>query len=283
MARVAVVTDSNAFLPPQVVERLNIHVLPHTIYLEQGSFKEGVNLTPGQYFRLLAQSSDSFLPRASGPGPEAFFDLYSHLYRTTDQILSLHMSGHLSDAVQNARTARQMLLGRCQIEVIDTQTATMGLGLLVQAAATAARSGYGLADCVRLVRGMMPHIYLFFLVRRLAYLERERRISPAQALLGHMLRVMPLLQVEDGEIIPLEKVRSSQRGIDKLFDYVSEFAQIEQAIVLQHGFDAETAELTQRFKMAFPHKKFPVMSINPSLAVHIGPEALGVVVFERIT
>lgn len=282
MARVAVVTDSNAFLPLQVVERLNIHVLPHTIFLEQGVFHEGVDLTPSHYFRLVAQSSPGFLPRAVGPSVEEYFKLYSRLYRQTDQIISLHMSGQLSDAVHNARTARQMLLGRCQIEVIDTQSAAMGLGLLVQAAATAARNGYGLPECVRLVRGMMPHVYLFFLVRHLDYLEREKRISPAQALLGHMLRVMPLLQVEDGEIIPLEKVRSSQRGIDKLTDYVSEFAQLEQAIIMQHGFDAETEELSQRLKAAFPHKKFPVMSINPSLAVHIGPEALGVVVFERI-
>lgn len=282
MARVAVVTDSNAYLAPQLVQRLNIHVLPHTIHLQQDTFKEGQNLTPSQYYHLLAQSGHGFLPRATGPSVDEFFDLYIRLYKQTDQIISLHMSSHLSNTVEAARAARRMLLGRCQIEVVDTQSATTGLGMLVQAAAVAAQSGRDLDDCIRLVRGMMPHIYLFFLVRQLSYLEREQRISPAQALLGSMLRVMPLLQIEDGEIIPLEKVRSTQRGVDKLYAYVSEFAQIEQATVLQRGFETETADLTARLKAAYPRKKFPILTCNPSLAVHIGPEALGVVVFERM-
>lgn len=282
MARVAVVTDSNAFLAPQLAQRLGVHVLPHTIHLQQGNFKEGQDLTPAQYFRLLAQSDPHFVPRATGPSLEDFLNLYTRLHSQTDQIISLHISSHLSDTVESARAARRMLLGRYQIEVIDSQSATVGLGMLVQAAATAAQAGHDLEACVRLVRGMMPHIYLFFLVKHLSYLEREQRISPAQSLLGSMLRLMPLLQIEDGEIIPLEKVRSSQRGIDKLYNYVSEFAHIQQATLLQQGFDGETNDLLERLKATYPHKKFPVLTYNPSLAVHTGPEALGVVVFERI-
>jgi DegV family protein with EDD domain len=251
--------------------------------MQQGAFKEGQDLTPNQYYRLLAQGDPRFLPRASGPSLEDFLDLYTRLHSQTDQIISLHVSSHLSSTVETARAARRMLLGRYQIEVIDSQSATVGLGMLVQAAAVAAQAGRDLDDCIRLVRGMMPHIYLFFLVKQLSYLEREQRISPAQALLGSMLRLMPLLQIEDGEIIPLEKVRSSQRGVDKLHNYVSEFAHIQQATIVQQGFDDETNELLARLKATYPQKKFPALTCNPSLAVHIGPAALGVVVFERIT
>lgn len=283
MARVAIVTDSNAYLAPRLVEQLGVHILPHTIHLPQGDFKEGSEITSSQFYRQLAEAEPAYLPRASGPSMEDFVELYARLGKQTDQILSLHLSSALSDTVRNAQRARNTMLGRLSIEVIDTQSATVGLGMLVQAAAQAAKSGHGLDDCVRLVRGLMPHIYLFFLVKHLPYLERERRISSAQSLLGSMLRVMPLLQIEEGEIIPLEKVRSHQRGVDKLYDYVSEFAQLQRATILQHGFEPEAKELVARLKVAYPQQQFPVLTNNPSLAVHLGPEAMGVVVLERVT
>jgi DegV family protein with EDD domain len=282
VARVAIVTDSNAYLAPRLAEQLGVHVLPHTIHLSQGSFKEGSELTASQFYRLLAEGEPGYLPRASGPSIEEFAELYARLGKKTDQILSLHLSSALSDTVRNAQRARNTLLGRLSIEVIDTQSATVGLGMLVQAAATAAKNGRDLDDCVRLARGLMPHIYLFFLVKQLPYLEREHRISSTQSLLGSMLRVMPLLQIEEGEIIPLEKVRSHQRGVDKLYDYVSEFAQLQRATILQHGFESEAKELVSRLKVAYPQQQFPVLTNNPSLAVHLGPEAMGVVVLERL-
>jgi len=282
VARVAIVADSNAYLSPKLEQQLGVHVVPHQIHLPQGVFQEGENLSPGQYFRLLEQAEHGFLPRASGPSMETFLELYTRLHKQTDQILSLHPSTHLSQAVEMARAARRMLLGRCRIEVIDTETTSVGLGLLVQAAAVAARTGHNLDDCVRLVRGMMPHIYLFFLVKDLPYLERAQRISPAQSLLGTLLGIMPLLQLEEGQIIPLEKVRSSARGVDKLFDYVSEFASLQRATILHRGFETETAELIQRLEATHPGQKFPALTCNPSLAVHLGTEALGVVVLEGI-
>jgi DegV family protein with EDD domain len=251
--------------------------------LPQGAFKEGVDLTPTDYFRLLKEAKGDFLPRAAGPSVESFIDLYGRLLKQTDQILSLHISGHLSDTVENARMARRMYLGRCTIEVLDSFSTTVGLGYLVQTAAVAAATGHNLEDCIRLVRGLMPHIYLFFLVKQLPYLEREGRISPAQAFLGSMLNIMPLLQIEDGEIIPLEKVRTSQQGVDKLFDYVSEFGHLQKAAVLQNGFAKEQQALLERLEQAYPGHPFSLLSCNPSLAVHLGPEAIGVVVLEAVS
>lgn len=283
MARVAIVTDSNAYLSPRLAERLGVIVLPHTIHLPQGSFKEGVNLTPSQYFRMVQDSKRDVLPSASGPSLEEFIDLYGQLFRQTDQILSLHISSHLSKTVENAHMASKLYLGRCRIEVIDSLSTTVGLGYMVQTAAVAAASGHDLDDCIRLVRGMMSHIYLFFLTKHLPYLEREHRISPAQSILGTMLNIMPLLQIEDGEIIPLEKVRTSQQGIDKLFDYVSEFSQLKRAVILQHGFDKETGALLERLETAYPGREFNILTSNPSLAVHMGPDSLGVVVLEALS
>lgn len=189
----------------------------------------------------------------------------------------------MSKTVENAQMASKLYLGRCRIEVIDSLSTTVGLGYMVQTAAVAAASGHDLDDCIRLVRGMMSHIYLFFLTKHLPYLEREHRISPAQSILGTMLNIMPLLQIEDGEIIPLEKVRTSQQGIDKLFDYVSEFSQLKKAVILQHGFDKETGALLERLETAYPGREFNILTSNPSLAVHMGPDSLGVVVLEALS
>lgn len=282
MNRVAVVTDSNAFISPRLAEKLNIHVLPHTIYLPQGAFQEGVDLSPADYFRLVQEARGDFMPRASGPSIESFADLYGRLHRQNDQILSLHMSSQLSNTVENARAARRMYLGRSTIEIIDSLSATVGLGYLVQTAAVAANAGRSLDDCIRLVRGLMPHIYLFFLVKHLPYLEREKRISPAQSILGSLLNILPLLQIEDGEIIPLEKVRNAQQGVDKLFDYVSEFGSLQRATVLQNGFPKEQQTLLERLELAYPGQTFNQLSYNPSLAVHLGPDAMGVVVMETV-
>jgi DegV family protein with EDD domain len=283
VARVAIVTDSNAYISPRLAQRLNIHVLPHTIHLPQGAFKEGVDLAPADYFRLLKEGKGDFLPRATGPSVETFADLYSRLLKQTDQVLSLHVSNHLSDTVETARQARRMYLGRCTIEVVDSLSTSVGLGYLVQTAAVAANADHNLEDCIRLVRGLMPHIYLFFLVKHLPYLEREGRISPAQSFLGSMLNVMPLLQIEDGEIIPLEKVRTAQQGVDKLFDYVSEFGHLQKAAVLQNGFAKEQQLLLERLELTYPGHPFTLLSCNPSLAVHLGPEAMGVVVMEAVS
>ncbi|MEA3336462.1 MAG: DegV family protein [Chloroflexota bacterium] len=282
MARVTIVTDSNAHLSPKLAQRLNVHVLPHTIHLQQGNFKEGTELAPSQYFDLLRKGDSAVLPHASGPSLDDFLELYSRLHKETDQILSLHMSSHLSNTVRTATMARNMLLGRCRIEVVDSLSTTVGLGYVVQAAAAAANSGHNLDDCNRLVRGMLPHVYLFFLVKQLPYLQREGLISPAQAELGTMLKILPVLEIEDGKIIPLEKVRTGAQGVDKLFDYVSEFANLQRTAVLQRGFSQETEILLERLELAYPGQNFPVMSCNPSLAVHLGPEAMGVVVFEAI-
>jgi DegV family protein with EDD domain len=134
------------------------------------------------------------------------------------------------------------------------------------------------------VRGILPHIYAVFFVERLDYLEHGRRIGQAQALLGTMFHIKPLLIVEDGDIIPLEKVRTQVAAVEKLADFVAEFASI-QKVVLMHspfgnGSEALRDELNERLGEAMPNLTFPAIEYDPVLACHLGPEALGVAVFE---
>jgi DegV family protein with EDD domain len=127
---------------------------------------------------------------------------------------------------------------------------------------------------------MIPHIYALFLSDSLEYLEAWGRLGPAQTLLGTMLNLKPLATMEDGDLIPIEKVRAYARAVDKLTDFTVEFPHIEQLYLVQHGFEVEAAQLLERLEVAFPNHDFPVIGYPPSLAVHIGPRALGVIVYE---
>jgi DegV family protein with EDD domain len=133
---------------------------------------------------------------------------------------------------------------------------------------------------------MLPHIYFVFFVERLDYLERGKRISPAQALLGTMLHIKPLLLMEDGDIVPLEKVRTRDGAIEKLADFVAEFATIQQVVILRSPVETEigglVGELRGHLASALPGQRFEVIEYDPVLASHLGPEALGVVVYEGL-
>ena len=153
---------------------------------------------------------------------------------------------------------------------------------LAKAAAQAAQEGADLDEVVRLVRGMIPHIYTVLYVDQMDYLERGNRIGRAQAVLGTMLDVKPLLFLEDGEIIPLEKVRTHEKAIEKLFEFVAEFSELEQAAIVQRNPSPteETKILLERLEQLFPDMEFPLIQYGPVLASHIGPSAMGVVVYE---
>jgi DegV family protein with EDD domain len=191
----------------------------------------------------------------------------------------------LSQAVKAARVEARNFMGRCTIDVTDSQTTSWGLGVVVSAAAQAADNNLPMDQIVRLVRGMLPHIYVIFFVERLDYLEQGGRIGLAQALLGTMLRIKPILLIEEGEIIPMEKVRTRDLAIDKLADFVAEFASLQKVAILRSPLGNDIGELRveldERLEGSLPDLDYPIVAYDPVLACHMGPEALGVAVIER--
>jgi len=135
-------------------------------------------------------------------------------------------------------------------------------------------------EIVRLLRGMISHIYIVFFVDSLDYLERSARIDKSQAVLGAMLNIKPLLILEDGEIMPLEKVRTRGKAIERLQQFVMEFARFEKLIIAHGRKTGESQDLLERIAQTFPDKEILINTYSPSLAVHMGPEALGVIVYE---
>ena len=281
MGKVRIVTDSSAHFPnPEIVERYNIEIVPLTIQLGAQTFREGIDIDADGFFRLASRDRPS--ASLTAPPVDVFADLYKRLNRETDQILSLHMSRQMSQTWDNARIASKTLLGRCEIVALDSMTTSVGLALLVEIAAQSAEAGMDLDEIVRTIRALLPHVYSVFYVDTLDYLRHNGLISEAQSILGAMLDIKPFLTIEDGELIPMEKVRTQTQAIDKLVEFVAEFSVLERLVILQNSpySTDRTRQLQDRLAIEFPGRHFPVMMYGPSLAALIGPDGTGVVVQE---
>jgi DegV family protein with EDD domain len=241
-----------------------------------------VNLDSQEFYRLVYDQGQK--PSTSSPTVEEFYRVYERLNRGTGGIISIHLAGTLSATVNNARQAADMLLGQCHIETLDSKTVSLGLGILVEAAARAAAERRPLDEILRLVRGMISQIYVVFFSESLAYLERGGRIGHAQALLGTILGIKPFLTLEEGEILPIEKVRTREQALEKLIEFVAEFDAIKQLAIVKSVADPtkETDSLIERLQAVFPDLEISIISYGLVLASHIGPDTLGIIVQEDL-
>lgn len=281
MAPVKIVSDSSLYLPdPSRLAELDIEVIPLTVRIGEQSYPERVHVVDETCLRKMAQNSKAVSVEA--PSVAQVRRIFSRLAQTTDKIVCIHTSSALNDVAAVVQQAAQSFAGRQRIVVLDTATTSVGLGMIVEAAARAAAANMPLPDIVRIVRGMIPHMYALFFSDSLEYLEAWGRLGPAQTFLGTMLGVKPLATMEDGDLLPVEKVRTYLRAVDKLYDFIIEFSRIEQMYLVQHELETEAAQLLERLELAYPGREFPVIGYGPSLAVHIGPKALGVIVYEGV-
>jgi DegV family protein with EDD domain len=280
VSRVYIITDSAATIEPAVAEHLDITVLPLTVRIDHQDHRDGADLDHEEL--LLRMAHDRTRPSIVGPTAEQFRRIYSRLTRRTDKIISLHSSASLSLVCREAQKAAREFLGRCDIVVIDSETLSLGLGILVREAARLANASVPLSEIMRQIRGIIRRIYIVLVTDTLDYLEHSQRVSPAQAILGTMLGTKPFLALEEGEIIPLEKVRNRDRAIDKLAEFASEFSSIEQMAILQSTRypTPETKMLQERLALIAPGHEFPILLYGPLLASHIGPDGMGLIVYE---
>jgi DegV family protein with EDD domain len=281
MAPIRIVTDSTVrFTTRGFLERYPVSIVPLTIRREKTTLIEKGKFDPKEIEKLF--SGHDMLPVAEPPSQETFAQLYAQLRNETDQILSIHTSSLITPAVDHAYAASQRYLGRCDIQIIDSQSISVGLGFLVQAAADAVSQGHDFETVVRIVRGMIPRLYTIFSVDDLAYLEHNKMVNRSQAILGNMLGIIALLTIEDGKIIPMEKVRTRTRSIEKMVEFASEFASVDQIAILHNSMRSldECRTLKDRLHSLYRGVPISISEYGPSVATYIGPKSVGVVVLE---
>jgi DegV family protein with EDD domain len=275
---VKIVTDSSSDISPHLASELGITVVPVRIRFGPKAYYDGIDIDRASFYQLLGKSA--VLPATEPPLLEEFQHAYNQLMKGSDQILSIHSSSRLNNTVQVAQEAAKSFLGRSKIVVVDSRMISWGLALVVSMATEAARRGTSADEIVRLIRGMVPHIYMVFFAENLDYLERRGHPGRGRMLMDGLPGVRPLLIIEDGEIVPMEKMRSRGKPIDRLFEFVTEFASFDRAVILQGRASEDTQLLFQRLSEAFPERKVDIKPYGPALATHVGPEALGIAVYE---
>lgn len=275
---VKVVTDSGADLPSQLAQELGISVVPLYVRFGEEVYRDRVNISEDEFYQRLEH--DPVHPSTVQPGPQDFLEVYRKLSPDADGIVSIHVSGKLSGTYNSALMAKEMMETGCPIEVVDSQAVTMGQGFLAIVAATTANAGESLDKIVDEVKQAIPKIHFLALFDTLKYLLLGGRIGKAKALLGSILNVKPMLSLKDGEVVPAGQVRTRAKGIDRLFEFVQNAADIQDLAIVYNTTPGEAQNLAERIGSIFDREKIRIARIGPALGVHMGPGLLIVAIRE---
>jgi DegV family protein with EDD domain len=276
---VAVVTDTTAYLPSDVVEQYAITEVPLYVVFDSERTERESDIRDYPAFFEELRSADS-LPRTSQPSVGDFVAAYEPLLAAGDEVVSIHISGGLSGTPDSARQAAEQLerddRGGERVHVIDSSTAAGGLGMMVFAAIAAARTGATAAEVKARVAAARADLKMWFAVDTLEFLKRGGRIGAASAWIGSTLKVKPILTIER-EISPVERVRTSARAFERLVDYARQRHESSaDGWVVQHiSAPEQAARLIDRCREVYECGPLYVSEIGPVLSAHIGPGLLG--------
>jgi len=275
---VRIVTDSACDLPEAACVELGIEVVPLTIRFSNREYVDRKELDTESFWRELRASS--VLPETAAPSVGAFEEMFRSLSDDgADGIVCINLSANLSATMQSATVAAKALEGRTPVEIIDSKSASMGIGNLVVHAARRAREGAGLDEIVREVEDRRDRQHVFAALDTLEYLRKGGRIGGAQALLGSMLSIKPVISVIDGTVEPAGRVRTRSKALQFILDRIPE-GRVE-AISVLHAMAPDVDEFVERLKPKVPGAEVVVGAIGPVIGVHTGPRVLGVAYIAR--
>ncbi|MCW2581004.1 MAG: degV family protein [Blastococcus sp.] len=276
---VAVVTDSSAYLPDELIEGYGIHIVPLYVILAGRSGREGWDVRPDDVAKALATRGQKV--STSRPTPGDFVAAYrSALDAGADHLVSVHLSSELSGTCDAARLAATQV-GEHIVTVVDSRSAAMGAGFAVLAAARSAAAGAAASEVAETARTIAAATRTFFVVDTLEHLRRGGRIGSAAAFLGSALAVKPVLHVQDGRVVPLEKVRTSARALNRLVQRAVEAAgEGPVSIAVHHLAAPDKAErLAAELRDRLPQlRELHVSGLGAAIGAHVGPGAVGIVV-----
>ena len=274
---VAVVTDTTHYLPADLVAEQGLHLV--SLYVRFGETLERESEMPDftSFYDRLRTAKE--LPTTSQPSIGDFVSVYEPLLERGDDIVSIHLSAGISGTYDSALQAREQLEERGhrdRIEVLDSQTACGGMGLVALAAAAAARGGAGRGEVVARAQEAREALKIWFAVDTLEFLRRGGRVGAAQAWLGGALKIKPILTLE-AEITPVERVRTSGKAFERMVDFMrSRAGDGADAWVVQHiQAEEQAARLVERGREIYGHDPLFVSEVGPVIGAHVGPGLLG--------
>jgi DegV family protein with EDD domain len=269
---VRVVTDSSCDLPVARAEELGIEIVPLTIRFGAKEYVDRVELSNEEFWRKVATSD--VLPETAAPSAGAFEETFRRLAdEGADGIVCINLSSRLSATMQSAQLAGKALKGTCPVEVVDSLTVSMGLGLQCIKAVRLAAEGGDVDSIARATADQALRTRLFGALDTLEHLRRGGRIGAAQALLGGVLSIKPVIEVRDGAVAEAGKVRTRSKSLQLLADKVNHADQAEQVFV----FDAQAPDIDELVGLiTVPREEIEFGTIGPVIGTHAGPRTIGV-------
>jgi len=275
---VKIITDSLSDITSDVSEGLDLTVIPLTVLFGRDSFLDRVTISPEEFYHRLTH--DDIWPTTTQPSPGVFAEIYDKLAEETDEILVITLSSKISGTYQSAMAARELTKKKCRVEVIDSLTVAMGLGLVVIASAKEAQKGVGLDELVAFTRRALQRSHFIAYFDTITYLAKGGRIGKARGLLGAMLSVKPILTLDEGEISQKTRTRSLGAGLDYLYNFAAGFSNIEELAVEHTTTPDEADRLVERLSAIYPKERIYRSIVSPVLGTYGGPGAIAVTVLE---
>lgn len=279
MNSICILTDSTAqFTKPSFPGRSFVHVVSLNVNLDSQVIPDDQELKVGD----LPVSAYRIPPQLHIPDIDEFRDLFYELAEEYRTIIAILASSSLCGLVENAQRAADLVRGRINVQVIDSQSTSVGLGFLVQMAAEAVENRTPVLEVERLVRGIVPHIYSVYCIPGLSFLSNAGFIDHSQAVVGEMLGLLPIFSFEEGRLSPLEKARNSRHLVDFFQEFIDEFTELYHISLIQSvpALQHEGKALREHALANFPRTPFSEHPINLSLAALIGPRSIGVIAIE---
>ncbi|NNJ10497.1 DegV family protein [Chloroflexales bacterium ZM16-3] len=279
MAKIKIVTDGSADIPAELARDLGIEVVPLLIHADDKIYRAGVDISDEYLYEVLMSGHQRF--KVSSPSPAIFEQLYRRMVGDYDYVYSIHLSNHLGNIYGNAVQARSKVpASTTRIELVNSKSASAGLGSIVLAAANAARDGATPDEVSLLINAMVRHTHVCFFVDTMEHLESAGRLTITGSVLGSMQRIKPLMILDEGEIVPYERTRTRAKAIEGLFTFVEDFPRVQEVIALFATTPEDVEKLLEKVEPIFPREKVQIARFGPSIAAHLGSGAMGVMVFE---
>lgn len=269
---VKIVTDSVCDLPSEVTKELGITIVPLNVRFGDAVYRDGIDMTAEEFYHRLQY--DKILPVTSVPAPATFAEIYDRVAEETDEILAIILTSKLSGTYQVAVQSTALMKQKCRVEVIDSGTAVMAQGMVVITAARAAQAGANFDEVKDVTRRNLKRVDMRAAFDTLEYLRRGGRIGAAQAFLGSLLKINPIIMLRDGVVQPAGRERSWGRVLEYLVKFVTSHAHIEE-VAIEDAMCPDDAELlAEKLSPYFPKERIFRSKTGPVIGTHTGPHTL---------
>ncbi len=278
MSKIALVTDSTASIPKDLVEKYHFIVAPQILIWGEENFEDGVNITPSEFYTRIKKAT--VMPTTTQVTVAKFHEIYQALLAQDCQILTIVISAKLSGTLNSALQAREMLPANAPIEIIDSNATAMAMGFHLITVARAIEQGATFPECVALAEKAKDHTGIFFAVDTLEFLHRGGRIGGATRFLGTMLNFKPILELRDGRVEPIERVRTRGKSLNRIVELAVQQIGSRTPVRLSalHANAPEDAKIVLQEASAKLNPVETVLSeVSPVVGVHAGPGVVGIV------